>query len=528
MLSLAVASGSFRHWTASNTGGLHSPPTAVILIAATRRLCCYGQPCSLRALRHKHPSSPSPSVILQRFGLPLVLKAKRLAYDGRGNAVVRSMGDVDAAFAALRASGEVYAERWVPFVRELAVVVARGQPSEAVAAYPVVHTVQREGQCHVVHAPAPVSAAVQEAATRCALAAVGVVRGRGVFAVELFELPDGSVLFNEMAPRVHNSGHLTAEACHTSQFEQHVRCVAGLPLGSPALRVPHACMLNVVGAEEEGRVWRLLGKALATPACSLHWYGKACRPARKLGHVTVTGASALEVQGTLAQLLAAEACAGQAAAGGGTAAAAAVGEVPPASSSPAPPPLVGIIMGSDSDLPAMSAAAQVLRDFGVSFELTVVSAHRTPQRLVEYARGAHGRGLKVLIAGAGGAAHLPGMAASMTPLPVVGVPIPLAHLDGVDSLHSIVQMPRGIPVATVAIGNATNAGLLAVRMLATALPRLQEAMLAYQARLEAEVTAKAQRLEALGWEAYAAEMAAAAAGKRSDTAAAPTASTAGR
>jgi phosphoribosylaminoimidazole carboxylase len=460
--------------------------------------------------------------MLQRFGLPLVLKAKRLAYDGRGNAVVRSMGDVDAAFAALRASGEVYAERWVPFVRELAVVVARGKPCEAVAPYPVVHTVQREGQCHVVHAPAPVSAAVQEAATRCALAAVGAVRGRGVFAVELFELPDGSVLFNEMAPRVHNSGHLTTEACHTSQFEQHVRCVAGLPLGSPALRVPHACMLNVVGAAEEGRVWRLLGKALATPACSLHWYGKACRPARKLGHVTVTGASATEVQGALAQLLAAEAgpvegAADGAAAAGGTTAAA----MPPAAPSPAPQ--VGIIMGSDSDLPAMSAAAQVLRDFGVPFELTVVSAHRTPQRLVDYARGAHGRGLKVIIAGAGGAAHLPGMAASMTPLPVVGVPIPLSHLDGVDSLHSIVQMPRGIPVATVAIGNATNAGLLAVRMLATSVPRLQEAMLAYQARLEAEVTAKAQRLEALGWEAYAAEMAAAAAGKRGDAAAAPAA-----
>jgi phosphoribosylaminoimidazole carboxylase len=481
-------------------------------------------PCSLRAQRHKRPSSPTP-VILQRFGLPLVLKAKRLAYDGRGNVVVRSMGDVDAAFAALRASGEVYAERWVPFVRELAVVVARGQPDEAVAAYPVVHTVQREGQCHVVHAPAPVSAAVQEAATRCALAAVGVVRGRGVFAVELFELPDGSVLFNEMAPRVHNSGHLTAEACHTSQFEQHVRCVAGLPLGSPALRVPHACMLNVVGAAEEGRVWRLLGKALATPACSLHWYGKACRPARKLGHVTVTGPSAVEVQGTLTQLLAAEAGPGEAAAGG--TAAGAVAPAPSSFSSPAP--LVGIIMGSDSDLPPMSAAAQVLRNFGVPFELTVVSAHRTPQRLVDYARGAHGRGLKVIIAGAGGAAHLPGMAASMTPLPVVGVPIPLTHLDGVDSLHSIVQMPRGIPVATVAIGNATNAGLLAVRMLATSLPRLQEAMLAYQARLEAEVTVKAQRLEALGWEAYAAEMAAAtAAGKRSDAAAAPAASTAGR
>src|SRR5947208_1700761 len=133
-------------------------------------------------------------------------------------------------------------------------------------------------------------------------------------------------------------------------------------------------------------------------------------------------------------------------------------------------PLVGIIMGSDSDLTVMKAAADMLEEFGIPFELTVVSAHRTPLRMVEYATKAAARGLKVIIAGAGGAAHLPGMVASLTTLPVIGVPVPLKHLDGLDSLLSIVQMPAGVPVATVSVAGARNAGLLAVRILATSDP----------------------------------------------------------
>ncbi len=129
--------------------------------------------------------------------------------------------------------------------------------------------------------------------------------------------------------------------------------------------------------------------------------------------------------------------------------------------------LVGVIMGSDSDWPVMSAAAHALDEFGVTHEVSVVSAHRTPTRMLDYARDAAGRGLKVIIAGAGGAAHLPGMVASATVLPVIGVPVPLAHLDGLDSLLSIVQMPAGVPVATVSVAGARNAGLLAVRILAT-------------------------------------------------------------
>jgi 5-(carboxyamino)imidazole ribonucleotide mutase len=145
-----------------------------------------------------------------------------------------------------------------------------------------------------------------------------------------------------------------------------------------------------------------------------------------------------------------------------------------------PDPLVGVIMGSDSDWSVMSAAADVLREFDVPFEAHVVSAHRMPLEMASYAQDAAGRGLHVIIAGAGGAAHLPGMVASLTPLPVIGVPVPLKYLDGMDSLLSIVQMPAGVPVATVSIGGARNAGLLAVRILGASDPELAQRMVVFQ------------------------------------------------
>ena len=146
-------------------------------------------------------------------------------------------------------------------------------------------------------------------------------------------------------------------------------------------------------------------------------------------------------------------------------------------------PIVGVVMGSDSDLAIMTAASGALSEFGVCHEVRVVSAHRTPHEMLAYADGAHARGLRVLIAGAGGAAHLPGMLAAATPLPVIGVPIPLSRLDGLDSLLSIAQMPAGVPVATVAIAGARNAGLLAIRILATADPALHDQMRAFQQQL---------------------------------------------
>jgi 5-(carboxyamino)imidazole ribonucleotide mutase len=164
--------------------------------------------------------------------------------------------------------------------------------------------------------------------------------------------------------------------------------------------------------------------------------------------------------------------------------------------------MVGIIMGSDSDLPVMSEAAKVLDDFGVSYELTIVSAHRTPDRMYEYAKSAKSRGLKLIIAGAGGAAHLPGMTAAITPLPVIGVPVKTKALSGVDSLYSIVQMPGGIPVATVAINGAKNAGLLAVQILAAFDEELSSKVEAYKAELDKSVIDKADRLEQVGYSEY--------------------------
>jgi 5-(carboxyamino)imidazole ribonucleotide mutase len=157
-------------------------------------------------------------------------------------------------------------------------------------------------------------------------------------------------------------------------------------------------------------------------------------------------------------------------------------------------PLVGLIMGSDSDWTVMADAAEALAEFEIPFEVGVVSAHRTPGRMLDYAQSAAARGIQVIIAGAGGAAHLPGMVASATPLPVIGVPVPLARLDGLDSLLSIVQMPAGVPVATVSIGGARNAGLLAARILGASDPALRDRMIRFQADLEALVLEKDQAL----------------------------------
>ncbi len=169
-------------------------------------------------------------------------------------------------------------------------------------------------------------------------------------------------------------------------------------------------------------------------------------------------------------------------------------------------PAIAIIMGSDSDLPTMQEAIAVCEEFSVAYEVAIVSAHRTPERMVEFAKQAHLRGLKVIIAGAGGAAHLPGMVAALTLLPVIGVPVASRHLQGIDSLYSIVQMPAGIPVATVAIGSAKNAGLLAVQILAAHEPELLEQVQRYRETLAESVLEKQARLDQLGYQQYIAKM----------------------
>lgn len=281
--------------------------------------------------------------------------------------------------------------------------------------------------------------------------------------------------------RPHNSGHYTIEACEVDQFEMHLRAVLGLPCPPPRMRVGAALMLNVLGKTSMEQTKEALRMALAVPGAAIHWYGKLeNREGRKMAHVTLTGENLASLQDR-AQLL---------------------GVMPLLQGLPAPGPRVGIVMGSDSDLSVMQEVAQVMRSFGVTFELTIVSAHRTPTRMYSYAQSASERGLQVIVAGAGGAAHLPGMIAALTSLPVIGVPIRTEALGGQDSLFSIVQMPKGVPVATVAIGGGLNAGLLAVRILGAQDPPLQMAMDDYLLKQEEEVLRKAAKLEAMGYEEY--------------------------
>ena len=331
-------------------------------------------------------------------------------------------------------------------------------------------------------APAQIDGTIARHARDLAEKAVGTFAGAGIFGVEFFLLSDNTLVLNEIAPRVHNSGHFTIEACETSQFEQHVRAVNGLALGSGALQVGAASMVNILGTGDDQETFTQMNVALSIEGASVHWYGKgSCTLGRKMGHVTIVGTSMDEVYQRTDRLLSVS-----------------------SASYPFPKlsPVCGIIMGSDSDLPVLKAAAAILKEFHVPFEITIVSAHRTPKWMVEYASTAHTRGLKVIIAAAGGAAHLPGMVAALTPLPVIGVPVALKHLDGVDSLHSIVQMPRGVPVATVAIDNSTNAALLAIRILSAADPALLQRMIEYQRRIAAEVQVKRGKLEEQGWEEY--------------------------
>ncbi|KAJ1500306.1 phosphoribosylaminoimidazole carboxylase ade2, partial [Coelomomyces lativittatus] len=352
------------------------------------------------------------------FMYPLMLKSKRLAYDGKGNIVVDNFEKLQSLnlFSTSTGHHEWYVEKWVPFVKELAVMVVRGGDGTLLA-YPVVETQQKNNICHLVMAPAQLDGVICEKAKTLALNTVATFSGSGIFGVEMFYLANGDIIVNEVAPRPHNSGHYTIEACETSQFENHLRAICGMPLGSTDMKVPYAVMLNILG-DKSGDWSKTLApcrQAMKVSGATVHLYGKkACKPERKVGHLTVVAKTYLELQRRLDSLTI---------------------SLPPAL------PLVSVIMGSDSDLPIMQQAAELLQRAHVPYEMTIVSAHRTPERMVAFAQRAHRRGIHVIIAGAGGAAHLPGMVAALTPLPVIGVPIALKYLDGQDSLLSIVQMP---------------------------------------------------------------------------------------
>jgi 5-(carboxyamino)imidazole ribonucleotide synthase len=235
----------------------------------------------------------------QRWAWPLMLKSRRNGYDGHGNALLRSPDDVSSAWDHLGQRSNLMVEECVPFTRELAVMVARNERGDQVV-YPVVETVQQAHMCHTVLAPANVSSTTALRAQDLATQMMQAVGGIGVFGLELFLLADGELLINEVAPRPHNSGHFSMDACATSQFENHVRAIMGLPLGSAAMTVPAAAMVNVLGGKGVlGAELSDLQQALAIPGVRVHLYGKVhSRPGRKMGHVTVVGKSADEACAT--------------------------------------------------------------------------------------------------------------------------------------------------------------------------------------------------------------------------------------
>jgi phosphoribosylaminoimidazole carboxylase len=404
------------------------------------------------------------------YGFPYMLKARKDAYDGRGNYVVNSSSDVKNALAALK-NRSLYAEKWASFKKELAVMVVKTsedpEQENSTIAYPAVETIHEDSICKLVYTPArDVPSDLQKKAQDIARKAVGSLWGKGVFGVELFLMDDDSLVVNEIAPRPHNSGHYTIEACPTlSQYKSQLLSILGIMPFLPSATIPAifpaTIMLNILGGADKNSHNELVKMAVGIPNAALHMYGKESKPARKIGHIIVVANSMSQAEETLAPLIAyTDAMRAER-----------MGISPPSTTesdyrtisksasaaifTPSNRPLIAVTMGSDSDLPVLKPGLALLNTLEIPFHVTITSAHRTPNRMIALAESAASNGFKVIIAAAGGAAHLPGMIASSTALPVIGVPVKGSMLDGMDSLLSIVQMPRGVPVATVAINNST-------------------------------------------------------------------------
>ncbi|KAF2803192.1 phosphoribosylaminoimidazole carboxylase [Mytilinidion resinicola] len=427
----------------------------------------------------------------KRLGYPFMLKSKTEAYDGRGNYVVKSEGDVEEGIKALGAR-PLYAERWAEFEMELAVMVVKTK--DGTLSYPTVETVHEDSICKLVYAPARrVSPATAKRAQEMAEKAVGAFEGKGVFGVEMFLLKNGELLVNEIAPRPHNSGHYTIEACPISQYDAHARTILDLPVPKEGLelRCP-AIMLNILGGKTTDSHVDIAKKADEVGGATTHLYGKGeARKGRKMGHVTVTAPTMSEAENRIQPLI--DAVDEQ------------LGKHTDAKRS-TERPVVAVVMGSDSDMPVLRACFQILERFAIPYQARITSAHRTPDWMRQFAKSAKDEGFKVIIAAAGGAAHLPGMAASWTTLPVIGVPVAASHLDGLDSQWSMTQMPRGEPVATVGIDNSTNAALLAARVLSVSDPRIATLLREYAENNVTEVMAKDAELLKLGPLQYLSKM----------------------
>lgn len=425
------------------------------------------------------------------YGYPFMLKSKTEAYDGKGNFAVKTEADVDAAFETL-CKRPLYAERWADFKMELAVMVVKTK--DGVLTFPTVETVHEDSICKLTYAPPRnVSAEIAQQAQDLAKKAIGAFEGKGVFGVEMFLLDDDTLLINEIAPRPHNSGHYTIEACPISQYDAHLRAILDLPISQSSLRLREpSIMLNILGGQTPDSHVLVANKALESPNASVHLYGKGdARPGRKMGHITITAPTLAAAEREIQPLIAfVDAQKGKSV------------SLTSTSLSTVEPPLVAVIMGSDSDLPVLRAGLEILTTLHIPFTVRITSAHRTPDWLRTFSKSASSTSIRVIIGAAGGAAHLPGMCASWTTLPVIGLPVKATHMDGWDSLVSMTQMPRGEPVATVGIGNSTNAALLAVRILGASDLAVRERLRVWMEGNEREVMRKDGVLAEGGWEAY--------------------------
>lgn len=315
----------------------------------------------------------------------------------------------------------------------------------------------------------------------------------------------GDLIVNEIAPRPHNSGHYTIEACPTmSQYKAQLLSILGImpdfsghiiPIIAPA-----TLMLNILGGASKTSHDDLVKRAMCMPNAALHMYGKESKPGRKIGHITLLASSMAVAEADAATLIdIADTTRTERKSQQTTSS---IALAPTVSSTLSSSPQIVVTMGSDSDLPVLKPGLALLESLAIPFDVTITSAHRTPHAMTRLAETAAARGYKVIIAAAGGAAHLPGMLAASTPLPVIGVPVKASTQDGMDSLLSIVQMPRGVPVATVAINNSTNAALLAARILGTSDEVIFKKLEVYMKNMKDEVDAKARMLETVGWEGY--------------------------
>jgi phosphoribosylaminoimidazole carboxylase len=339
------------------------------------------------------------------YGFPYMLKARTDAYDGRGNFVIKSPSHISKAIDALKGR-TLYAEKWASFKRELAVMVVKTgedpeQTPESTIAYPAVETVHEDNICKLVYAPARgISVDLQKKAQDIARKAVSTLWGKGVFGVELFLMDDDSIILNEIAPRPHNSGHYTIEACPTmSQYKSQLLSILGIMPSLPGSVIPTlfpaSIMLNILGGAAETSHNELMKLAMAIPNAALHVYGKESRPARKIGHVTLVANSMSQAEETIAPLIAYNDS--MRAERKGLPAPTATKFNPPPTAFPTPSdrPLIAVTMGSDSDLPILKPGLTLLTTLNIPFHVTITSAHRTPNRMTAFASSAAANGFKV-------------------------------------------------------------------------------------------------------------------------------------